>query len=163
MSKSNQISLEISVADAKAISTAINNLKNSLAPLLKVNLTAQERMSTLKMGDKTLAFVQKTLEYGLQNPKLVPAFVDINEAHKDYKLAFDTYQIFQHLSTLLRGVEDTGMVAGGEAYEASLIIYHSLKGASRSNIPGTQAMYDDLKQRFPGRGKGTKAENFPAI
>ncbi|WP_443939714.1 hypothetical protein [Pedobacter sp. MW01-1-1] len=85
---------------------------------------------------------------------MVPKYVDLVEARKDYKLSSDVYTIYQQLSTLYRGIEGTGMVAGAEAYEASLVIYHSLKGASRSNIPGTQAMYDDLKQRFPGRGKG---------
>ncbi len=109
------------------------------------------------MGAKTLAFVSKTLAYASQNPSLVPNYIDLEEAKKDNKLASDIYVIFQQLSTLLRAIEDTGMIAGSEAYEAALVIYHSIKGASRSNVPGTQAMHDDLKQRFPGRGKQSPA------
>ncbi|MGM9477774.1 hypothetical protein ACS5PU_15185 [Pedobacter sp. GSP4] len=153
MSLSNRISTEITTEQAAAIAAAFEQLKTALAPVLTISLTAEERVSTLKMGDKTIAFVNKTLEYVAQNPALVPVYIDLNEAKKDNKLASDIYAIYQQLSTLLRAMEDTGMVAGSEAYEAALVIYHSIKGASRSNIPGTQAMHDDLKQRFPSRGK----------
>ncbi len=153
MSSSNRISSEITPEQAAAIATAFEQLKTALAPVLIINLTAEERKATLKMGDKTIAFVSKTLEYATQNPLLVPNYIDLAEAKKDNKLASDIYGIFQQLSTLLRAMEDTGMVAGSEAYEAALVIYHSIKGASRSNVPGTQTMHDDLKQRFPGRGK----------
>jgi hypothetical protein len=153
MSLSNRISTEITTEQSAAIAATFEQLKTTLAPVLSINLTAEERKAMLKMGDKTLAFVNKTLEYATQNPSLVPNYVDLAEARKDNKLTADIYGIFQQLSTLLRAMEDTGMVAGSEAYEAALVIYHSIKGASRSNIPGTQAIYDDLKQRFPGRGK----------
>ena len=153
MSLSNRISSEITPEQAAAIAAAFEQLKTALAPVLLINLTNEERTAILKMGDKTLAFVSKTLEYATQNPLLVPNYIDLAEAKKDNKLAADIYGIFQQLSSILRGIEDTGMVAGSEAYEAALVIYHSIKGASRSNITGTQAIYDDLKQRFPGRAK----------
>lgn len=153
MSLNNRISAEITAKQSAAIAAAFEQLKTALAPVLIINLTAEERKTMLIMGDKTLAFVNKTLEYASQNPSLVPNYVDLTEAKKDNKLATDIYGIFQQLSTLLRAMEDTGMVAGSEAYEAALVIYHSIKGASRSNVPGTQTIYDDLKQRFPGRGK----------
>lgn len=153
MSLSNRISTEITTGQSAAISAAIEALKAALAPVLVVSLSAEERISTLKMGDRTLAFVGKTLEYATQNPTLVPGYIDLSEAKKDNELASHIYTIYQQLSTILRGIEDTGMVAGSEAYEAALIIYYSIKGASRSNVPGTQAMHDDLKQRFPRSGK----------
>ncbi|RBQ03626.1 hypothetical protein [Pedobacter miscanthi] len=153
MSLSNRISTEITTGQSAAISAAIEALKAALAPVLVISLSAEERISTLKMGDRTLAFVEKTLEYATQNPTLVPGYIDLSEAKKDNELASHIYTIYQQLSTILRGIEDTGMVAGSEAYEAALIIYHSIKGASRSNVPGTQAMHDDLKQRFPRSGK----------
>jgi hypothetical protein len=153
MSSSNRISAEITAEQSAAIAAAFEQLKTALAPVLVINLTAAERKAMLKMGDKTLAFVNKTLEYATQNPSLVPNYVDLAEARKDNKLTADVYGIFQQVNTLLRGLEDTGMVAGSEAYEAALVIYHSIKGASRSNVPGTQIMHDDLKQRFPRSGK----------
>jgi hypothetical protein len=35
------------------------------------------------MGDKTLAFVNKALEYSKQNPKVVPLFLDVTEFEND--------------------------------------------------------------------------------
>lgn len=58
--------------------------------------------------------------------------------------------------TSLRAVEDVTMVAGSEAYAGALMFYHSVKGAARSNEPGAQAIYDDLKKRYPGRTKKAK-------
>jgi len=153
MSSSNRVSLEISAAESAAISAAIEQLKTALKPLLIVNLTAEERRFSLKMGDKTLAFVGKTLSYASHTPEILPNYVDLDEAKIDYKLSSEIHEISQQLSTLQAGLEDTEMVVGGEAYEAALVIYHSVKGAGRFNVPGVQAIYDDLKQRFPGRGK----------
>lgn len=153
MSLSNRISAEITPDQLAAIGAAFQQLKTLLDPILTINLTAEERRYNLKASDKTLAFVNKTLDYAAQNPALVPVYIDLNEARRDNKLAADLNSVSQLVSTLLRAIEDAGMVAGGEAYEAALVIYHSIKGASRSNMPGVQTMYDDLKQRFPSRGR----------
>jgi len=48
------------------------------------------------------------------------------------------------------------MVAGSEAYNAALVFYNSAKGASRVNVPGSEAVYNDLQQRFAVKTK--KAE-----
>jgi hypothetical protein len=58
-------------------------------------------------------------------------------------------------------VEDTIMVAGSEAYHAALAVYHNVQTAAKQDIPGAKAIYEDLKNRFPGgkrRSGGTDAE-----
>lgn len=109
----------------------------------------------LKMGPKTLAFVGRAISHAKQSPNLVPSFLDMAEAQKDYKLAADLYEIYLETSRFLRSIEDCMMVAGGEAYEASLVFYNAVKGAHRSNIAGTQDIYDDLKQQFPRTKRNT--------
>jgi hypothetical protein len=42
-----------------------------------IALTPQERQSTLKMGDKNRAFVEKARDYARDNPNLVPSFLDM--------------------------------------------------------------------------------------
>ena len=153
MSSSNRISAVITPEQLQACNDAITALKASIKDVLTINLTADDRRTVLKMGDKTLAFVEKSLEYAAQNPNLAPVFMDLPEAKKDYELAKTLYSIYQQVNTLLTAIEDTEMVAGGEAYEAALVFYHAVKGASRSNVAGSQAIYDDLSQRFPGHRK----------
>lgn len=153
MAQSNQISAAISAENQNAIENGLNTVATALKDILIFNLTPDQRAAMLKMGDKTLAFVDKALEYARQNPTLVPQYADITEAEKDLALTRDLFHIYQKLAALTRSVEDAMMVSGAEAYEASLIFYNSVKGASRSNAAGSQAIYEEMKKRFPGRGK----------
>lgn len=153
MSSKNRISAVITPDQMKKSTNAIVAFKANLSNALTVSLEPEERRRMLKMGNKTLTFVEKTLEYARHNPNLVPIYMDLEEAIKDYELASSLYDIFQQLNTLITSIEDAGMVAGSEAYEAALIFYHTVKGASRSSVPGSRAIYDDLSQRFPGQRK----------
>ena len=152
MSQDNLISATIADADKAAIAQSLADIKTKLANVLIISLTPDERKSTLKMGDKTIAFVQKALDYANQNPAMVPAFLDLNEANKDYALTHDLYTILQQVYALTTAMEDAMMVASGEAYSAALIFYNAVKGAVRSNVPGSQAIVDDLSAQFPGKG-----------
>ena len=105
------------------------------------------------MGDKTIAFVQKAFEYAEKNPALMPTYLDLVEAKNDFALAQDLNGILQQVNTVQRAIEDTMMVAGSEAYDAALIFYNSIKATSRGNVPGTEAIYNDLHQRFAVKPK----------
>lgn len=148
MSQENLISTTIPAETLAAINTNLNAINTALANTLLFNLTADERKAMRVMGDKSIAFVQKALEYAENNQALIPTYLDIPEAKKDFALAHDLYGILQQINTLQRAVEDTMMVAGSEAYDAALIFYNSVKGASRVNVPGSEAIYNDLQQRF---------------
>lgn len=156
MSQENLVSIVIPADKLTAIQTNINALSTSLENYLLFNLTPSDRLELSKMGDKTIAFVQKSLEYTESNPTLVPAYLDITEAKKDFALSQELNNILKQISTLQRAIEDTTMVAGSEAYNASLVFYNSVKGASRVNVPGSEAVYNDLQQRFAVKTK--KAE-----
>ena len=55
------------------------------------------------------------------------------------------------VTQLLSAIDDTTMVSGGEAYNASLIFYNAVKQAAKQNIPGAKDIYNELKKRYPGR------------
>ncbi len=158
MSQENLISSTIPAEQLADITSKLNALNALLANYLLFNLTPNDRMELSKMGDKTLAFVQKALEYAEANPTLVPAYLDIAEAKKDFALSQDLNLILKQVSTLQRAMEDTIMVAGSEAYNAALVFYNSVKGASRVNVPGSEAVYNDLQQRFAVRSKKTETK-----
>jgi hypothetical protein len=148
MSQENLISTSISTETLVAVNTNLTAINTALANILLFNLTANERQSLRIMGDKSIAFVQKALEYAENNPALLPPYLNLAEAQKDFALTHDLYGILQQINILQRAVEDTMMVAGSEAYDAALIFYNSVKGASRVNVPGSEAVYNDLQQRF---------------
>ncbi|MHB9140473.1 MAG: hypothetical protein ACYC25_01180 [Paludibacter sp.] len=155
MSQENLISTEIPAAVVADITEKLNAVSAALASILLFNLTGQDRLELRKLGDKSLPFVEKALEYASTNPTLVPSYLDLVEAKKDLKLTQDLSNVLKQVTTLQRAIEDTTMVVGSEAYDAALVFYNSVKGASRVNVPGSEAVYNDLQKRFAARPKIT--------
>jgi len=151
MSKKNSISSEITPEQLQTVKDSIAVIEKTLANVLTINLEPADRSAMLKLGDKTLAFVGKAMEFGNLNAKIVPSFIDFPEAQKDYRLSQDLFTLLQQLNPLVRSMEDAGMVAGSEAFEAALNIYGTAKAASASNTPGVQAVVDELAKRYPNR------------
>ena len=72
----NQFTQDISAKVLTDIQTHLDAIKVALAPYL-LSLTSEERKTMLRMADKTVAFVQKTIEYATNSPTFVPLFVDL--------------------------------------------------------------------------------------
>jgi len=148
----NRISVTISEEAQANILKALAVISQNLPEL--VNLSASDRQMLPKMGDKSVAFVNKNLEYAKQNPAIVPTFLDLVEFEKDTVAANSIKKVLIPMEQLLEKLGDTYLLAGSEAYMAALIFYTAIKGAAKAGVPGMKTIYDDLQSRFPGRGKG---------
>lgn len=153
MAQQNLISAEISARTLADIIEKISSVQTELQNVLTINLTGQERLELYKLGDKSMAFVDKSLGYASSNLSLVPSYLDLAEATKDLQLFKDLNGIIKLIAPLHRALEDAAMVAGSEAYDASLIFYSSVKAASRVNVPGSEAINEDLQKRFAAKSK----------
>lgn len=160
MSQVNQISAVMPQADVDAVLAAIATIKTKM-PFL-ISLTAEERQGMVKMGDKTVAFVNKATEYAGQNPDMVPSFLDVPELKKDLNLVNALSTIERQLNPLAKSLEDTLMLSASEAYVGSLSFYGAAKQAAKFNVPGAGAIAADLGERFQGRSKGTTPTPPPA-
>ncbi|WP_153797002.1 hypothetical protein [Foetidibacter luteolus] len=152
MSQQNRISASLTQQEKDLAIAAFENAKSQLAAILVHSLTPAERKTMIKMGDKTVAFVQKALDYAKSNPEVVPAYLDIAEAERDLKLAKDLKTIHNISKKIGVSIEDAMMICGSEAYNVALLVYKGVQGAARGNVPGSQAILNDLKTRFPQRG-----------
>ena len=132
----------------KAMETIIENL-----PVL-VNLKAVDRRTLPKMGDKSFAFVSKAYEYAVQNPKVIPAFLDMAEFEKDTTGTAELRKILFSFRQLVEKLDDTTLLAGSDALNSALVFYTALKGAAKAGEPGMKTVYADLQSRYPGRTKG---------
>lgn len=110
------------------------------------------------MGDKTLSFVEKALEYCKQEPQLYDSFVDVPEFETDLQGFVTLRSLSSQLETITSGMDDSMMMSGSEAYNAALVSYSILKNASRIHHPGAKDKVAELANRFP-RGKREKVEN----
>lgn len=70
------------------IETKSRELKELITPYL-VALTGTERRDLPKMGEKSVAFVEKAYQYFIENPALRPNFVDEADYTIDYNDAMN--------------------------------------------------------------------------
>ena len=150
----NRISIVINDVALQNILSAIETIKTNLPDLISLSL--EERSTLPKMGDKTLAFVQKTFAYAKQNPDIVPNYIDLDEFQKDLEAVEKLNQTLRPLAKLSEELEDSIMLAGHEAYMAALAIYTAFKAAAKSNVPGMKNIVEDLGERFPRAKKKDK-------
>jgi len=152
--KSNKHSKSIPANIIDQAKAHIEDAAELLKPYL-VALTADERHEIPKMGPKTLNFVEKSHDYARENPDLVPNYLEMSEFNIDFADAHGLWTLRNRIAQLEESVSDTQMTAGSEAYQAALIFYNSVKVAASQGIPGAQAVYEELKKRFPGTAHRT--------
>ncbi len=146
----NNIHFTISAEEKAQIQEALKTIETVLIPKLKT-LTVEERKGLLKMGDKTLAFTTKTLDYANSKPEYIPSFMDANEFKVDMEAISELRPIFNSVNLILEALDDSIMLSGSEAYTAALMYYNNVKLGANSNVSGAKSIYEDLKQRFPRR------------
>jgi hypothetical protein len=110
------------------------------------------------MGEKTVSFVEKSYDFAVSNPSLLPFFLSLSEFEIGKEDALKLRPLNILTKQLYDGIEDTVMVAGSETYQAALVFYSAVKQATSQDIPGAKAVYEELKVRFPGRKKKKSEE-----
>jgi hypothetical protein len=154
MPEDNRISIQIPEADITEINAAIETLKTKLQPYL-IALTPEDRKMLPKMSDKTIPFVDKTLDYAQNSPQFAPQYMNVNEMKIDLDALNTLTEFYRPLEQIISGLDDTMMLSGSEAYIAALSYYNSVKMAAKMNVPAAKPIYDDLKERFNKKSKTT--------
>lgn len=147
MSTQNQISIEIPQTVIDDVVTKLQDCKHQLAPYLQ-GLTSEERQKLFKMGDKTVATVEKTQEYVITNPQFIPTYMDQDEFKKDVTVVSQLKAVVNLSTQLATDADDTMMLAGSEALQNALLYYGQIKEAHLKGIPTAKPIYEDLSERF---------------
>lgn len=143
----NRISIELSAADVAAINAAIAVLAEKLQPIL-IALEAEDKKNLAKLGEKSVSFVAKTLQYAESDTEFLPPFIDLPEMKKDWT-GFNVLNGFlRPLQQITKNLDDTATLCGSEAILAGLAYYNSVRQAVKLKVPKAAAIYDDLSQRF---------------
>ncbi|QGY43759.1 hypothetical protein GM418_08840 [Maribellus comscasis] len=149
----NRFSFFLTDEEKEQVKEAIQVLVSVLEPKL-MTLTPEERKELPKMGDKTVAFVEKAVEYAEQYPSYIPAFIDVSETRSDFEAVKAIRLYYTQLQRLTDTLDDSMLLAGSEAYISSLSVYKVLKNAAGMGQPGAEEAVAELAARFP-RGKRT--------
>jgi hypothetical protein len=102
--------------------------------------------------------LKRRRQFAEQNPTLCPQYFSIFDFNVDFADAHGLWGVLNMAKQLTECLDDTEMIAGSEAYQAALVFYNSVKFAAAQNVPGAKAIYEELKEHFPG-GKRRTTEN----
>jgi len=158
MSTKNQISIEIPQTVIAEVTEKLQECRTLLAPFLQ-GLTSEEKETIFKMGDKTVATVQKVKDYTEINPEFAPSYMDKAEFLKDVAVVTDLSPLRNLSNQLASDLGDTMMLAGNEALLAALLYYGTVKEASDKGIATAKPIYEDLSKRFTRKGNRPAPEN----
>ncbi len=139
------ISIDLTQADVDAVKTAINTI-NSKLPFL-ITIDGQERLELVKLGAKSVDFVQDASAAVDNFPAIMPPSFDVAEYGKDSSLFKSLSEIKLLLDSLSEKVTNTYMAVGSEAMVASLEVYAYVQTAA-PRTPGLQSVAEKLKERF---------------
>ncbi|MEI1378166.1 hypothetical protein PQG02_09320 [Nostoc sp. UHCC 0926] len=149
------ITASLSPQDIQEVKAALQKVQQKL-PFL-ITLSTEERRKLVKMGDKSLAFVNNSVTAAQSNPEILPATFDVEELVRDYQLAAVLTELLISIQQLTEQVDDTLMAVGSEAMTSSLTVYDYVKTASKKT-PGLKSVAEQLGERFKAIGKGKSAK-----
>src|SRR3972149_6858504 len=149
-----KINIILSPAEMSVLQTAIDTIINTLP--VKFNLTKDERISLANINNERYPYVQRPIQnQGPNTPNWVSGYAGTQAEAANDLIFYD--QMKAHLLRLRQALEiyeDTQQVAGSEAYTWTRELYRSAKGAAANQVPGSDAVVDDLKTLFEGQGGG---------
>lgn len=152
MNTSNRISEVIPEEVIVDVTKKLNECRIALAPYL-FGLTEKERQDLFKMGDKTVATVQKVKSYVDTNPEFVPKYMQVTEFNQDTAVATVLTPIQNVAFQLASDLDDTRLLAGSEALAEAMFYYGSVREAANRGVVQAKPIYDDLVQRFVKKRK----------
>ncbi len=155
----NTISIEIPADVVKAVATKFAEIEALIKPYT-VRVPDADKGSLLKVGDKTIPFVDKVQGYTVTAPEFTPLYLDVKEFNRDKAALSSLDKMAQPGQQVISMIDDTLALAANDSYAAALIYYNSVKQAANSGVAKAKPIYEDLAQRFPGRSKiAAKAAN----
>lgn len=147
MAFDNLISLTFSENDLTTIDQAIQTIESVLSGKT-INLTAEQKQQYGSIAEQNKLFVNKAKGYMEQYVQHVPNFLDKVEFDRDYVARQQIESRLQRLSSVAEQLSDTKVLLDHDNYHNAITFYRNIKFLSNENVPGTNVIYDDLKQFF---------------
>ena len=149
----NLISANITPERLAAIDGALAVLDENLDILIE--LSADQRRSLSKMGDKSEAFCRQALIVLAQNKRIIPPELDLAEAENDLRNLDLLRPRFVRLRQLVARADDTEMALGSDLMSAALDGYALAKVFVKG--AGLDALKEIMAGRFTRRARKTTA------
>jgi hypothetical protein len=152
----NKLDIIFTVPQTTAIDGAYADIETNF-PFAQ-NLTEKEKLDNPTIDDAREPYVKRTVEiHAVNNPALVSGFAGtLVNAQNDWTVYNQFEGFIQKHLQLLEKMKETQDVAGAELYQFMREVYRMAKAAAANNVPGAQAVVDDLATLFEGQGPQPK-------
>ena len=146
----NRLNTVMPAADIDEVKGLIKNIYGKM-PFL-IGLTTDERVTLPKISENNKVFVGDSINALANNAPMLPSYLNVADIKSDLTLYEQLDELEMLALQLVEKIQDTRMLSGSEAYISSLAAYRLFEAAASAGIPGADAVYDALKQRFAGQG-----------
>lgn len=147
MALDNLISIAFSESDLATLDQAIQTIETVLYGKT-INLTPEQRQQYGRIAEQNKLFVNKAKGYMEQYPQHVPGFLDKTEFDSDFAARQLVESRLQRLSSVTEQLSDTKVLLDHDNYHNAITFYRNVKYLSGENVPGTNVIYEDMKQFF---------------
>lgn len=141
------LSVTFTPAEITTLTDAITAFRTVLAGKT-VNLTPEERSRLYKMRNNRYTLAVRSLNFAQNHPNLVPPFVSLPEANRDFTYYQQLDNFIGEMRFLLETLDDTQKAVGSEVLKFCLPFYQSVKQAAQLDVPGSTSIYDALNEFF---------------
>lgn len=145
MSKNKKISACMSAENKQMVLHNLTSLEGALQNAILCKPTVVSPVSFARMNCRNIAFVNKALTYAVKTPVLVPPYLHVISARKNFQLAADLASIHSRLSHLVSGIKNTINAANADAYETAIVYYKIIKGSGLDGNEGIDLIINDLE------------------
>lgn len=152
----NQINVVLAPELKETVFQAIRGVKSDMPFLIKLSKADRKKLQMMDDGRKP--FVQKGLEFAAHNENLDPRSNLLEAAALDVDLYTFLAMLENELLQLLEMVRDTKQLAGSEAFDVGRFIYMKAKMNVGMEIPGSQAIVDELSKLYKQNGSPEKVK-----
>ncbi len=146
----NRVNTIATAAQITAAKSAIQAVNTNL-PFL-VGLTTDERIALPAIDVNNKAFTEDAINSAVNNATLLPSYISVSAMQNDLTLFNQLDELIVLVKQTLEKLEDTQLLAGSEAYTSGLMLYKLFGAAAEAGMPGSDAVYNQLRQRFAGQG-----------
>ena len=143
----NLVSLDISADDLAAMDQAIATLETLTKPF--ITLSADDKSGLVKMGDKSVAFCQQTVQVLDQNKDILPPTFDFEEMGDDLAAYAALQSRVLRIREVLAKMDDTQTALGSDVMVAASEGYALMKLFGKAE--GLSALKQAMRVRRPGR------------
>lgn len=155
----NKVNAVVDAATKTKIEASVDSIQADL-PFL-IEMTTEQGKRIQKMEDGRVEFVRKALTLALADSRISPQFFSLEDANKDVALCQSLDSIIIKVKKLLKLLEDTRSIAGGEALSAALEIYNTTKRGAAKGVDGMKAAYDELSPFFEKHATSKPTDTKP--